>query len=109
MSKVLNQEITTMRFATVVSDKKLKGSGLSRGDEVWIMSTKDVAFTKKDPYLKRTLMIVAKVEQNVPLIPSDKNEYEAIVVDPRSLQLVSDEREAQLMEAVNAKYGRSSR
>lgn len=104
MAKELEQELKTMEFAMVVSDKKLKEAGLTKGDEVMVMSSKDVAFKKNDPYLKRTLFIVAKIEGNDVLIPASDNDYQAVVVDPRSLQLVSPERRKELFDALNKKY-----
>lgn len=100
------EQMKAMTFATVVSDKKLKYVGMRKGDEVLIMSAKDVAFKKGDPYLKRTLFIVAKVVDGSPQIPSDRNEYKSYVVDPRSLESVSEQRSKELFELLNEEYGR---
>ena len=105
MTTKLEQEIKVMKFATIVSDKKLKGSGLKKGDEVMVVSMKDVAFKASDPYLKRTLAIVCKVEDNDVLIPNNENEHSAIVVDPRSLSLVTEGREKELTQVIVDKYG----
>lgn len=104
MDKTLEQELKPWHFARVVSDKKLKGSGLSRGDEVFIMSTKDVAFKRNDPYLLRRLMIVATIVGGKVIIPSDKNEAMAVVVDPRSLEYVGKERNEELLRLLKEQY-----
>lgn len=98
--KELEQKLKPFSFATIINDKKMKGSGLKRGEEVFIMSTKDVAYTKTDPYLKRTLMIVAKLIGNTVMVPSPNNDYHAFVVDPRNLEPVSDERNKELVEHI---------
>lgn len=107
MKKELEQELKVMRIARVVSDKRLKGSGLSRGDEVMVIATKDVAFKKDDPYLKRTLMVVCKVVDGDVRIPKDGTEDKAIVVDPRSLEIVGKDREDELIAQFNEKYNPS--
>jgi len=104
LKKTLEQEMKVMSIARVVSDKRLKGSGLSKGDEVMIIATKDVAFKKDDPYLKRTLMVVCRIVDDEVLIPKDGTEDKAIVVDPRSLELVSKERQDDLINRFNSKY-----
>jgi len=104
LKKELEQQLKVMKIARVVSDKRLKGSGLSKGDEVMVIATKDVAFKKDDPYLKRTLMVVCRVVGGEVRVPKDGTEDKAIVVDPRSLELVSQERETELLAAFNAKY-----
>lgn len=100
-TKVLEQPIKTFDFALVVSDKKLKGSGLSRGDEVLVMSSKDIATKSGDPWLKRTMLIVALVKEDKVLIPKDGNDHKAYVVDPRNLQKVSDGRGKELSDAIS--------
>jgi len=102
--ETLKQELGPMKYAKVVGGKKLKGSGLTNGDEVLIIATKDVAFKKDDPYLKRTLMVTALLEDGLPLLPKEGTDHKAIVVDPRSLEIVSDEREGELLVLLNTKY-----
>lgn len=102
--ETLKQELGVMKIARVVGGKKLKGSGLSNGDEVLIMATHDVAFKKNDPYLKRTLMVTALIKDGIPLIPKEGTDQKAIVVDPRSLELVSKEREKEILDNLNEIY-----
>ncbi len=102
--ETLKQELGPMKFAKVVGGKKLKGSGLTNGDEVLVVATKDVAFKKNDPYLKRTLMVTARIEDGIPMLPKEGTDHKVIVVDPRSLELVSEEREKVLLENLNTKY-----
>jgi hypothetical protein len=105
METFLEQPIKVFDVCSIVSAKKLKGSGLNLGDEVLVMSSKDVAFKKSDPWVKRTIFIVAKVVEGVPLIPNHTNEYKAIVVDPRSLEKVSDERQDTIHKGIAEKAG----
>lgn len=96
--------IEPMDYATVVSDKKLKNSGLRRGDVVLVMGTKLVPATKKDPYLQRTLVTVLKVMYGLPLFPKDDNDHMAYLIDPRSLEKVSDEEAEQFREKLTQQY-----
>lgn len=105
MEKILEQPIKNFDFAYVVSEKRLKESGLGLGDEVMVMSMKDVATLKTDPYLKRTYFIVAKVVDDVPQIPTDRNEYKGYLLDPRSLEKVEEERGKHLRHKLEELYG----
>ncbi len=78
-------------FCRVVSAKKLKGSGLGMGDVVMVLGTRQVPASAKDPYLYRTLVTVAKVEEGLIQIPKEDNEYKAYLVDPRSLEVIDGE------------------
>lgn len=97
--------IKPMDFCRVVSSKKLKGSGLSMGDIVMVAGTSQVPATHKDPYLMRTLMTVLVVEGGLPIIPSEENGKVALMVDPRSLEKVSDSVQQEYENAVKAQYG----
>lgn len=80
-----------MDFARVVSDKKMKGSGLSRGDVVFIASRKELPILHNDPYLLRIYVIVAKVVDGLPQLPREDNDHLMITVDPRNLEKVNEE------------------
>lgn len=97
-----------MDYATIVSDKKLKGSGLERGQEVLVTGVKPVPASKKDPYLQRILAHVIKIVDGEHQIPSEKNDYLAYLLDPRSLEKVSDERKSELEEALRKQYEQRS-
>lgn len=97
--------LKTMDYCRVVSDKKLKDSGLIRGDRVLITSIKPVPAKKSDPYLQRLIVVVLKVEDDKVLVPKDGNEYKAYLVDPRNLEKVSDEERAKLEESLKLLYG----
>lgn len=96
--------IKSMDYATVVSDKKLKDSGLVRGDMVLVMGTKQVPATKKDPYLFRTLVTVVKVLYGLPQIPRNDNDYVAYLVDPRSLEKISEEEANKYRDMLTEQY-----
>ena len=104
MTRVLEQTLQPWTFARVVSDKKLKGSGLSRGDEVFIMATKDVSFKKGDPYLLRRLMVVARIEGDKVLIPDHTTDHKAIIVDPRTLETITGDRNDELLRLLKEQY-----
>lgn len=92
-------------FAYVVKDKRLKEKGLFRGDIVFLMGSKVVPATVRDPYLQRELFVVAKVVEGVPVIPDKEGDDNAFLVDPRSLQLVEKEVSDALIENVQKLYG----
>lgn len=99
------EPIKSMDFCNIVSAKKLKGSGLELGDVVLVTGTKQVPASKKDPYLTRTLVVVVKVMYNLPQIPGKDNDYKAYVVDPRSLERVSDEHRKIFEQALRQHHG----
>lgn len=76
--------ISLMDIARVVSAKKLKGSGLGVGDYVLVVGTQQVPASQKDPYLLRTLVKVALVENGKAQL-----EEQVYLVDPRSLEKCS--------------------
>lgn len=76
--------VKVMDLATVVSDRKLKGSGLSRGDVVVVVGTEMVPATKRDLYLQRVLINVAKFEDHKIL------EDQIYKIDPRSVEKILD-------------------
>lgn len=96
-------------FATVLNNKKMKGSGLQRGDEVYVVNTRPAPEKRSDPYLQRIYVGVLKVEDDLPLIPNSEvgekdNGHRIITVDPRNLEIVSEERSEKLNEALKKKY-----
>jgi hypothetical protein len=101
--------LNSFDFAKVVSDKKLKGSGIQRGEVVFISSLKQLPEKKSDPYLTRTYVLVFKLgEDDVPLVPKEENDYQAIMVDPRNLEKVSDEEQAYYMKLIEERYSGES-
>lgn len=78
-------------FVTVVSDKKMKGSGLSNGDILMIAALKVVPASKKDLYLQRIYAVGMKMVDRLLQVPSDANEFQAYLIDPRNVQRLSDE------------------
>ena len=99
-------KIETMSYAFVVSDKKLKGSGLSRGDIVMVTGTKMVPASRHDPYLMREIVVAIYVEPNGNHhVPGESNEYKAYLIDPRSLAQVDESLDALMKEALNRQYG----
>ena len=99
-------KIENMSYAFVVSDKKLKGSGLSRGDIVMVTGTKMVPASRQDPYLMREIVIAVYVEPDgTHHIPNSKNEYKAYLIDPRSLAAADEQLSSLMKEALNKQYG----
>ena len=83
--------IQTMDYCWVVSDKKLKDSGLTKGDMVLVTGTKVVPASRKDLYLQRVLVVVVLVKDDKVLLPNEENEHKAYLVDPRNLEKVDEE------------------
>lgn len=86
---LVSEDIPLVRpsnYYTITSDKKLKGSGLRRGDYVLVTNLKVVPIKKDDPYLQRVYAVVLKVEPDgTHLVPGDLNDYSIYLVDPRNL------------------------
>lgn len=100
--------IKDMDYARIVSDKKLKGSGLTKGDLIMVMANKVVPVKKSDPYLQRIVSIVARVVDGKVLIPSSKSDNKAYVIDPRNLEKVSEDEEKELKQLLEEQYGKTS-
>ena len=96
-------KIVTNDFATVISAKKMQDTSLERGSTVYIMAERDVPAKRSDPYLKRTLVVTAKVVDGKVQIPNDNNEYRAYLVDPRNLEKVTGDDEKKLYEALGSR------
>ncbi len=87
------ERIKDMDYCIVVSDKKMKGSGLVRDDEVMVIGTRDAPVSKADPYLSRTYVVVVKLgDDGEHCLPDSSNDYKAVLVDPRNLQLMGNNR-----------------
>lgn len=91
-----NLPIKTMDFGRVVSNRKLKGSGLVAGDLVMVYSLSAVQAKKADPYLQRIYVTVLKVNDDGSLPGTIGQERQGILMDPRSLEKVDEETQKQL-------------
>lgn len=95
-----------MSYVQVVSDKKLKGSGLERGDILLVTGTKLVPASRQDPYLMREILVTVYVEPNGNHhIPNSKSDYQAYLIDPRSVTKLNAELSAELNEHLVKQYG----
>jgi len=94
-----------MDFCRIVSDKKVKGSGLRMGDLVLVTGTSLVPASKKDPYLQRTLTTVIKVKGDQLLMPKQNNDEMAYLLDPRSLEKVNDKDQETLTDNIKKQFG----
>jgi hypothetical protein len=83
--------IKPMDYCYIVNDKKMKGSGLVRGETVLVTGTKVVPATGKDPYLQRIFVVAIKIEEGILLLPREDNDYQAYMIDPRNLSKVDKE------------------
>lgn len=94
-------------FGLIVSDKKLKGSGLRRGDVVYVAALKPAPMSRKDPYVQRIFALVLKAVNGVPLVPKDDNDYRAYMIDPNNLEILPDEEQLVLTENMHKNYGKT--
>ena len=101
-------KLEPMDYATVVSAKKLKGSGLSSGDVVMVVGAKQVPASLKDPYLTRIVVTVVKLINDLPIMPKEDNDHLAYLVDPRSLEKVVGDEEERLRTTLKTHYDRRS-
>jgi hypothetical protein len=97
-------DIDVWDYVRVVSDKKLKGSGLTRGMTLMVVGTQLVPASKKDPYIKRTIFNTIKVVDGEHQIPSEKNGYMAYLIDPKSVDKVGSEEAKELNILLNKQY-----
>lgn len=93
-----------VQFARVVSDKKLKEHGLKRGDMVMVMGFRTSPISKSDPYLFRKYALVAKFVDGEIQIPDEENDYQSYLLDPRSLESVSDTEQQFYEECLKSQY-----
>lgn len=91
-------------YCLVVSDKKLKGSGLKRGDLVYVGAVKPAPASKKDPYLQRIFAVVFLSDVGIVRIPKENNDYKAYLVDPRSLEKLPEEEQEVLQDHLRRHY-----
>lgn len=95
----IKSRIPVNSFVFLVSRKNLKGSNLSVGEELMIISYTKTPAKRNDPYLERLWAVVVKLnEKGLPILPSQDKEDNAhsYIVDPRHLQIVSKERGKEL-------------
>lgn len=98
--------INSMDYCTIVSDKRMKDSGLFRGDTVLVTGVKAAPISKNDLYLQRIFVHVVKVEKDgTHLLPLETNDYKVYLVDPRNLQKVDEETTERLQDALKRQYG----
>lgn len=84
--------IQPMDVCTIVSAKKLKGSGLEVGDSVLVTGTKVLPETRSDPYLQRVYVVVMAFDRDGHLqVPREDNDFKAVLVDPRNLEIQDDD------------------
>lgn len=94
-----------MDYAIVVEDKKMKGSGLVRGDILMVSSTKVTPVKKSDPYLQRVYVLCIRVVGDEHQVPTQDNDYKVYLVDPRNLTKITDEDKlSQFKEALGKQY-----
>jgi hypothetical protein len=99
-----NKPLEVMNFATVVSTKKLREFGFEKGDEVLLISFKQAPISASDPYTKRDYALVARVEDGVVMLPNENSDDKVYLVDPSSLQAVSEERSNELISGVRKQF-----
>lgn len=79
--------IEPMQFVTIISSKKMKNSGLSKGQDVFVIGSKMLPEKKSDPYLMRYYVIVAALnKEGLPIIPEENDNNFVWLVDPRNLE-----------------------
>lgn len=92
-------------FCAIVSDKKLKGSGLVRGDVVMVAAFKPAPTSKKDPYIQRIFALVFLVKDNELQVPKDDNENKAYLIDPRTLETLPEDQQEAMLLMIKRQYG----
>lgn len=101
--------INPMDYAIVLNSKKVRGSGLSPGQEVMIISTKVLPEKRSDPYLQRVYVVAVLLDENgLPLIPNsskkEDNGHRGYLLDPRNLQKIEGERKTHLKKLLEEKH-----
>ena len=94
----MDAPLKQMDYCVVINDKKLKGSGLYRGDILWVAGTKVAPTKKSDPYLQRVFIACVKVVGGEHLLPSEGNDHKVYIVDPRNTERLSEEEAAALKQ-----------
>ncbi len=93
----------------IASAKKLKGSGLEVGQEVYVASLKALPVKKSDPYLQRVYAVVMKIEDGKLLMPNEfegekDNGYRSYIVDPRNLEPLGDDKVKEITSSIEEQY-----
>jgi hypothetical protein len=105
----MTKKINVMDYVYIVSAKKLKGSGLERGQIMLVTGTKSVPASTRDTYLTRELVVTIQVTQaGEHLVPKQNNEYRAYLIDPRNLSKVDEEMSEFLSTKLKEQYGATS-
>lgn len=100
--------IKPLDYAFVVSDKKMKDSGLVNGDLLMVTSTKVAPVKKSDPYLQRVYVLAIRVVNGEHQVPGEKNDYLQYMVDPRNLQKADEQTTKEMNAALEEQYGANS-
>lgn len=97
--------VKPLDFCRVVGRKKLKGSGVELGETVYVVSLKPAPEKKSDPYLQRIYVLVLKVTpEGEVLVPKDNNDFKAILMDPRNLEVLEDKDVQHIKEKLAERY-----
>lgn len=95
-------------YCKVVSMKRLKKSGLSLGDELLIASLKVLPLKGADPYLQRVYAVGIRFRDDKFEFPNPETEkdngYRSFLLDPRSLEKVTDERKEYIENRIRELY-----
>ena len=102
--KKIGEPINSMDFCYVINDKKLKGSGLVRGDIVMVAGTLVVPASAKDPYLHRVLVRVILIKENKLLSDITNEEHKLYIVDPRNLEKIVGDKEEWLKTSLRTQF-----
>ena len=99
-------------YCQAVSRKGLKGSTIGVGDYVYVTDLKVAPISRADPYLQRVFVLAFKVDKETGhhMIPDtktseDSNQYKVYLIDPRSLEPLSEEETERMQEAIRRDYG----
>lgn len=105
---VLARPLSVMDYATIVSRKGVRGSGIEVGDTIIILSLKVLPEKRSDPYLQRIYAVVGVVRDDVHYIPSGRedDDTKAYLIDPRCLEKESEEESLRLKGLMEAQYGK---
>lgn len=106
MTKIGNTEqIKSMEFVEVVSDKKLKVFGIERGNVLLVAGFKDGQEKHDDPYSLRKYAVVVRVEGDKVLLPGQDNDNMSYVIDPRNVKPVGPVRQKYYEDKLREQYG----
>ena len=93
-------------YVYIVNDKKLKGSGLDRGDVVYVTGTKVAPVSAKDPYLQRVYIHCIFVKHNGEhLVPKEDNDHVLYLIDPRNVEPLDEEGTEFYRQKLKEQYG----